>query len=240
MHQATRPSSLTTTPQSTVVLLEPSDRQQLDIERGELLQIPLPTEIASPREFEELSQQLELVDRFVKRAKPSFDDVCNNAHKAWKSATELRAMFFERLEGFSQSARRLLGAYKAKQDEIRRHEQRRLEEEERQRQLARQREEAKLLEKQGQKELAAAVRATPVTAQPVTLPDPVPKVQGMTFRDEWKWRFVGNDRATAERLLPREYMSANETKLNAVARSMKGAVKVPGVQFYCEKVPVRR
>lgn len=237
-------SPVSSSPQSALVLLEPSDRQVLDVERTELLAIALPLDIASPSEYKELSLQLERVEAFVKRAKPSFDDVCANAHKAWKSATELRAMFFERLDAFSARARRILAGYKAQQDEIRRAEQRRLEEAERQHQLARQKAEAAQLKKQGQPELAAAVLNTPVTAQPVTLPSVVPQMPKQSFRDEWKWRPIGGDspaaRQAALKLVPREYLDLDDVKLNGVARSMKGSLKIPGIEFYCEKVLVRR
>ncbi len=232
--------ALTSTPQSTVVLLEPTDRQQLDIERTELLAFLLPEEIGSAQEFEALAAKVKHVDAFVKRSKPSFDKVCASAYDTWKAACGLRTTFFERLEAFSSGGGRLLARWRQKQDELRLQEQRRLEEEERQRQLKAREAEARQLEKQGQKEIAAAVRATPVAPQPVTLPSAVPTVKGLSFRDEWKWRYVNNDRAAAEAVIPREYMSANETKLNGIARSMKGAVKVPGIEFYCEKVPVRR
>jgi hypothetical protein len=232
-------------PQSVLVMLEPSDRPTLDVERTELLAIAqLPADIVSPREYEELSKNLDQVEAWVKAKRPSFDTVCDQAHKAWQSALSLRRDYFSRFEGFCTDARKLLGRYKARQDEIRRAEQRRLEEEERQRQLARQREEAALLKKQGQPELAAAVMNTPVAAQPVTLPDAVPHLPKQSFRDEWKWRPVGGDspeaRAAAEKLVPREYLQLNDVKLNGIARSMKGTLKIPGIEFYAEKVLVRR
>lgn len=243
MHDAN--ASLTTTPQSVLVLLEPSDRPSLDVERSELLAVAqLPEDIASPREYEALSRNLDQVEGWVKAKRPAFDTVCGNAHAAWQSALELRRNYFSRFDTFITDARRLLGRYKAKQDEIRRQEERRLEEEERQRQLARQRAEAALLKKQGQPEIAAAVMATPVQAAPVRLPDAVPAMPKQTFRDEWKWRPVGGDtpaaRAAAEKLAPREYLQLNDVKLNGTARAMKGSVKIPGIEFYCEKVLVRR
>lgn len=238
-------SNLTTTPESVVVLMEPTDRQTIDVEATELLAIAqLPPDIVSPIEYKALSDNLELVEAWVKRRRESYDKICAFAYATWQAAIDNRRQRFSVYETFCTDARKLLGRYKAKQDEIRRAEQRRLEEEERQRQLTRQKEEAALLRKQGQPELAAAVMNTPVAAQPVTLPSVVPVLPKQSFRDEWKWRPIGGDspeaRAAAEKLIPREYLQLNDVKLNGIARSMKGTLKIPGIQFFCEKVLVRR
>lgn len=249
MHQAN--SALTSTPQSAVVLLEPTNRQQLDVERSELLTITLPDDIASAREYEELARDLERVDGFIKIAKPAFDEVCADAHKTWKSATELRALFFERLEAFSTGGRRLLGRWKTKQDEIRRAEERRLAEEERQRQLARQKEEAKQLEKQGQKDLAAAVKNTPIAAPVVNLPSAVPTVQGLTYRTVWKWRIAGcsdiyggrkdkDARKRAAKLIDRQFVDIDDAAITAYVNNQRSAAKLAGIEVYSEQEPVRR
>jgi hypothetical protein len=246
-HTTTNPA-LTSTPQSAVVLLEPTDRQQLDIERTELLALPLPSEIASPREYEELAEQLKRVDGFVKRAKPSFDKVCASAYQTWKDACNLRGMFFERLDAFTTGARRLLGDYQAKQDRIRREEEQRIREEEQRRLEEQRRAEASLLAKQGQKEMAAVVRATPVVAPPVVLPSAVPQVAGLTYRDEWDMVPIGGDtpdawtRAMAMLVKPEylQFVQANRTGMRAFARQTKGSIKVPGFEFVNRKVAVRR
>jgi hypothetical protein len=235
----------TSTPQSIVLLLEPLDRQRLDQEETQIIGLAqLPDEIVSPPMEAALNQALDQVDAWVKRERPSYDKVCADAYDAWQSALENRRRRFGRFEAFIDSARKLLGRWKTKQDEVRRQEQQRLEEEDRKRRIAARDAEAKQLEKQGQKDLAAAVKNTPVAPAPVTIPDVVPKRAGQSYRDEWRWRPVGGDtpegRAAMEKILPREYMSANEVKLNGIARAMKGTLKVPGVEFYCEKVLVRR
>lgn len=231
-------------PQQAVVLLEPSDRAAFDVDRNELLVLQLPDEIASPQEYAAVAADQERVQKFIKRAKPAFDEVCDDAYRTWKRACGLRSMFFEGLERFNEKARSLLGNYQAKQDRIRREDERRIAEEERQKEQDRINREAKLLEKQGQKDMAAAVRSQPAVAPAVSLPSVVPQVQGLSYRDEWKWRPAGGDtpehRAAARNLAPREYLQLNEVALNAVARSMKGTMKIPGIEFYTVKVPVRK
>lgn len=234
-----------------MVLLEPADRTALDAERTELLSSRLPDEIASPQEYSAVAEEQERIQKFIKRAKPAFDEVCDNAHKTWKSACGLRSLFFDSLDAFNERARRLLGDYKAKQDRIRREEERRLAEEERQRELKRLQAEAKLLEKQGQKEMAAAVRATEVHAPAVSLPSAVPQEQGLSFTTLWKWRIAGctdvnggrkdkDARKRAAALVPREFLDLDDASITSRVTSMKSLAKIPGIEVYSEQVPVRR
>jgi hypothetical protein len=71
------------------------------------------------------------------------------------------------------------------------------------------------------------------------LPDTT-KAPGLAFRRVWKWRYLNDDRARAEQLLPREYMCADEPKITRVVSAMKEATKIPGIQVYYEDLPVRR
>lgn len=236
--------TVSSSPQQAIVLLEPADRVELDLQRNELMALALPEAIASPQEYQAVAEDLERVDRFVKRAKPAFDEVCDGAHKAWKSACNLRSLFFAGLEEFSANSRRLLGRYRDQQDRIRRDEERRIQAEERERLEAEQRAEAAALKANGQADLAAAVLNTPIVAPVVTLPTAVPVITGLSYREDWHWRpasgTTANDYAQLVKVLPREYLKVDDVKLNGIARNMKGTLKVPGVEFYSEKVPVRR
>lgn len=53
-----------------------------------------------------------------------------------------------------------------------------------------------------------------------------PKVQGVTMRTRWKSRVVD------AQAVPREYMVVNEKALDDIATATKGALKIPGVEFY--------
>lgn len=236
--------TVSTSPQQAIVLLEPADRVELDLQRNELMALALPDAIASPQEYQAVAEDLERVDRFVKRAKPAFDEVCDGAYKAWKSACNLRSLFFNGLEEFSAKSRRLLGTYRDQQDRIRREDERRIQAEERERLEAAQRAEAAALKANGQADLAATVLNTPIVAPVVTLPTSVPVIAGLSYREDWKWRpasgTAASDFAQLVKVLPREYLKVDDVKLNGIARNMKGTLKVPGVEFFSEKVPVRR
>ena len=72
-------------------------------------------------------------------------------------------------------------------------------------------------------------QAQQIIAPVVQVAQEAPKVEGVSKRVNWKWREVDRE------LIPREYMIPNEKMLNGTATSQKGAVKVPGIEFYSEE-----
>lgn len=89
---------------------------------------------------------------------------------------------------------------------------------------------AEKLEAKGKTEKAEEVKqqAEMLSITPVLQKD-VPKVSGVSTMKVWKFRIVD------ETQIPREYLVVNEKMLGQVARSTKGALKVPGVEFYAEE-----
>ncbi|MFA5324417.1 MAG: hypothetical protein WC373_17200 [Smithella sp.] len=114
------------------------------------------------------------------------------------------------------------------QERIRKAEEDRLrkiaEDEEKERKL----QEAVAAEQSGNKEEAEAIINEPVYIPPVVVPKAVPKVEGMSIRENWKFRI------TNEKLIPREYLKADEVKIGQVVRAMKSAANIPGVEVYNE------
>jgi len=74
----------------------------------------------------------------------------------------------------------------------------------------------------------AANIAESVVAAVVEVAPVAEKQKGESVRKVWKWRLV--DAA----LVPREYMVVNEAALNKMAGAMKGAIIIPGIQWYSE------
>lgn len=72
-------------------------------------------------------------------------------------------------------------------------------------------------------EAAAAVQANSVTVASVA-----PEVKGQSQRTTFKARVVDVSK------VPREYMVPNMDALNAIAKSTKGAITIPGVEMYPE------
>lgn len=109
-------------------------------------------------------------------------------------------------------------------------------EEDRLRKIAEEEEKERLLneavaaEQSGNKEEAEAIISAPIQAPPVVVPKAVPKVPGMSIRENWKFRI------TNEKLIPREYLKADEVKIGQVVRAMKSAANIPGIEIYNEGV----
>ena len=129
-------------------------------------------------------------------------------------------------------------AFKAAEDVRRREAEQRLAEERRAEEQARLAAEAAAIES-SEPALAAAIleEALGVPMPTVVLPDQVKAV--VSFRKVWKWRYVGNDKARAMALLPREWLQPNETAIGARVRSSEGTAKIPGVEVYSDDIPLR-
>lgn len=124
--------------------------------------------------------------------------------------------------------KRAMNAYADEQDRIRREEQARADE-------AARKEQEKLQQRAtraastGKVEKAAELesQACAVVA-PVINREP-PKVSGITSREVWKFD------VTDPSLVPREYLSVDETKIRKVVQALKGDTKIAGVRVYPER-----
>jgi len=84
-------------------------------------------------------------------------------------------------------------------------------------------------EAKGDEDKAQELRENvPVLPLPTVAPTPR-RVAGVSTREIWKARIVD------ESLIPRKYLVVNEKMLGDIARSTKGAVEIPGVEFYAEE-----
>ena len=104
-------------------------------------------------------------------------------------------------------------------------------------------EEAAALEARGDRDgaerlIAAPVPAVVVVPELVFAPRPpvaaAPKVEGVSFRDEWTYEVV------APFQVPREYLEINHKALGAVVRGLKGATNIPGIRVYARRVSAVR
>ncbi len=131
-------------------------------------------------------------------------------------------------------------------------EQRRLQEEEQRRREAeakRQREEALLkeaehAENQGAaRETVDAILEQPDTAPPPAAP-PMHRVDKRVYtRDVWKGEVTNMlelIKAAASGKAPPTMLMANQTAINALAKSLRDTMDIPGLRAYCDKVPAGR
>lgn len=99
--------------------------------------------------------------------------------------------------------------------------------------------EAVALEAAGDTTGAAHLIAAPLVV-PVVAPAPVfqprppvaapPRVEGVSFRDEWDFRI------TDEAKIPREYLVVDQKKIRGVVKAMRQATRIPGVEAFPRRV----
>lgn len=169
-----------------------------------------------------------------KEINATFDPIIEANHKAHKESLAQKKRHEEPLVVAERAIRGALAAYDSEQDRIKREEERRLQEAARKEEEERRLQEAVELEQSGDKAQAEAVIAAPVYVAPVVLAKETPKVEGVSFRETWRFEIVD------ETKIPREYLTADEKKIGGVVRALKGAANIPGVRVYAEKTTAFR
>lgn len=239
-------------PEVLSVRTGPENYLELAAERVTLIdrvERELPDTIASPQEYKAVAAlEAELGD-VLGRHEPIYDAPVSYLYKLWQAACQFRKDNIDRLRELQKQCKRMRGDFERKEEEARRAEERRLAEEERRRAEAQRDQEAKLLEKQGQKEQAKALRQEPVIAPPITLERAVPRVTNVApLRSNWTWCIAGcrthadggrKDKALrkqAAAIVTPPYRDLDDAALTATAKATKGTLKVPGIEFFEEKV----
>jgi len=181
------------------------------------------------------------IGRQIKAVQAFFLDPKTKAYATWKAICEKEGLLVKPMQEAEVSLRLAMGLYETEQARIRAAEAERIRSEQ-QKKL----DDAKIavaaqLEKNGNKEEAAAVRGTPVMAAPVTIE--APKVEGLKgFRDLWSAEVVSMKelcKAIAEGKAPTTLVVPNSSALNAMAKASKNELQIPGVRVICKQIPVR-
>lgn len=165
-----------------------------------------------------------------------FDPHVKRAHEAWKALTTDRKALVDPIEAQVTRLGREMANFAAEQERLarvqREEDHRRAQEQERAAALA----EAAGMEGAGMPDEAMAVVDGLLASVPVTAPlvPSVPKVDGVSYRDEWRHE------VTDAKLVPREYLMVNEPAIAKVVAATQGAVQIPGVRTFIVKVPMVR
>ena len=159
----------------------------------------------------------------------AYDSIIAAAHKAHKEAVAKKKYFYEPVEQATKRVKRLMADYDAEQERIRKAEQLRLEAEARAREEERKLNEAIAVAATDPVQADAIMEETIIVA-PVILPKSTPKVEGMVYREIWKFEITDAGK------IPRQFMTPDEKAIGGVVRSLKGQTNIPGVRVYSEKV----
>lgn len=100
-------------------------------------------------------------------------------------------------------------------------------------------EDAETLAAAGNMAAAEAVLSNPAPVPiryvaPAPIAPAVTKVAGISTREDWDFRIVDAS------LIPREYLTVNESAIRAVGKSTKGNAKIPGVEFFARTIVAAR
>lgn len=167
----------------------------------------------------------------------TFDPHIQNAYRAHKDLVAEKQKAEAPLSEAERIIKDALRAFDAEQERIRREEQRRLEE------VARKQEEddrlarAAAMELEGQAfgdealvDEAHALIEGPAQPMPIApVAKATPKVQGISYRDVWRFEVVDPTK------VPRQFLQVNESAIRSVVNGLKGNAQIPGVRVYCER-----
>ena len=132
----------------------------------------------------------------------------------------------------------MIRSYDDEQDSIRRERERRLLEQGKRREEEERLAAALAAEAAGDKEAAQVIISEEVYVPPVVLPKATPQVQGLSFRENWKYQVVSLIdlvRAIGAGNVPLSAIRENDVFLGQQARAMKSALNYPGVRVWAEK-----
>lgn len=163
-----------------------------------------------------------------------FADDKKRAYDIWQSQCRKEKAALLLVQAASKRLRDGRQGWKAEQDRLQREAEQQAAREAQQAEQERLLAEAAHAEQRKEPELAAAIveEAISAPAPVVVLPSFVPK--DLPKRTLYKWRVVKAE------FIPRDFLALDEKKLTAYAAAMKGAARVPGIEFYTEEIDVVR
>lgn len=197
--------------------------------------------IQNPEQYEAAAIELKRVVAERKIAQMRVDRIKKPAYQTYQEALQLEKDVIHPYDQAEHFFKHGMSDYRAREDAERRRkeaalaaEARRQAEEEAKRKAKELAEsDARILEARGEPEMAAQVRSAPLPleparVEPVILQRQVPKVQGIVEKVNWTFRITDPD------LVPREYMSIDESKIRAVVKALKQQTRIPGIEVFAE------
>jgi actin-related protein len=235
--------------------------ETLDREGGELVVRVQTIAVVDDETFRQAGELLRTVKVYLGRVAEVFTPMVKAAHEAHRAVLAQRQKVEAHALEAEKLLKQQMGDYQREQErkrleeqERQRQEQLRLEREERERVEAERRrrqkeeedrrlEEAARAEQRGDASAArklieepvvvTAPAPRPVFAPPALITAP-PKVEGVSFREEWTYEVVNAE------LIPREYLAVDDKKLAGVVRAMRGSCRIPGVRVFSRTVTSAR
>ena len=194
-------------------------------------------EILDPLTYEQAVEYAKAIKAVGKDIEMFCEDGIKAAHATWKTLLAARDEKLKPLKEAESILKSKMIRYTEEEERKRREEEARIREE-----MRKQEEEARLraaeqLEKEGRIEEASQVIEEPIFTPTVVLPQAT-QPKGVSYRENYSARVTDLKalcRAVVEGRVPEAAVTPNMTVLNQQARSLKTALKWPGVEVICEK-----
>jgi len=193
--------------------------------------------VASPDQYRDAAEFLRAIKSAQKRVEDWFANPVRRAHEAWRALTTRKAETLAPLTEAERAVKAKMLAYSQEQERIRAAEQARLQAEADERaRVERERAEraaSKLKTPELREQRMAEAEA--ISAPVVTVASTVPEVKGQSYRKAWKANVTDQKTAIAAIMSWPDwglYIELKSAELNRFAARTKGAVSVPGVEWY--------
>lgn len=194
--------------------------------------------VTTPETYSLAAEMLLGIKALRRKIADTFDPHIKRAYDVHRGLTREKADAEAPLTETERIVKDKLASYDQEQERQQRERQRQADA------LARQHEEDERLERaaamelagkaHGDTELVAEAEALIAEPAPMVVAAPVakatPKVAGISYRDAWKFRIVN------EAVIPRQYLSVNESAIRSVVNGLKDKANIPGVEVYSERV----
>lgn len=203
------------------------------------------TPIESDDQYVQCAEHLLTIKAFQKRVTDFFKPHKERAHATWKGlcADEQHALQPAFLD--ERVCKQLLAAWDSAKEQARQAEEARLRDEARRAEETRRLEEAAALEREAAatgddalREEATAVLESPIEVTGVVVAKTTPRIAGIAFRENWSAKVVSLPKLIAFVAAHPQYanlLTPNTAALNALARGLKHAMRVDGVEPVCTK-----
>jgi hypothetical protein len=170
----------------------------------------------------------------------SFDPIIKKAHDAHKEALLRKSIVDKPLEVAERFVKGRMSDWDLEQENLRKAKEAILQAEARKREEEDRLQAAIEAEQAGAKEEAEEIINEPSYVAPVIVPKAVPKVVGgPVFQTRWSHEvtdLMALVKAVAAGLAPIQAIQANDVFLGQQARSLKDAMRIPGVKSYSKRV----
>lgn len=196
--------------------------------------------VATLEQYQEGESLLATCKQIETEIHATFDPIVDKAHQAHKEAVAQRKKYLDPIENGRRILKDKMIAFRDEEERKQKEEQARLDAEARKRAEDEQLALAAQLEAEGDKETANAIIAEPVQVAPVAVQKTAPAASRLSAgRSVWSAEVVSLlslVKAIAEGKQPITLIEPNMTALNGMARSLKGALAIPGVKAVERKV----